>query len=539
MGMRGVGRARRAAAAAVAAGATAAGVLVGLPASAETAAEAGMIDATPPGLGYATTVELTDGGLYVAGLAWPDAQLWYRKWHEDGDRVALGNTQLVAIPVLDFVDGLGADGDTAVWRDQYAGVLMARTDDGTTTPLGHLQPVNDYADGWMTGVDVVARADGNGAFSIVLEAVPPGEGVQAWDARTNGTEAVWRTYDGAAGSEWLHVAPLGADGLAAGSATAVAQAGLLGGELPTWIGPFDLADDLLAWSEDGDDLPAVVRWVDPSDPTAEPGEITAPTEVSALAVDGSRIAYSHDVGGGQTVVVDVADPTVPVATFPVLAHDLDLHGDLLAWASDDSVGVASIGDRELGVAPSFSDVTPQTAFVPDIDWLTLSGIASGYADGTFRPLAPVSRQAMAAFLYRAAGSPAWEAPATSPFADLGPSSEFYDEITWLADQGITQGYDGPAGSVLFRPTAPVSRQAMAAFLYRYAGVEADPSEVSPFVDVPTDHEFYAEIAWLADAGISTGSDWGDGRFAFLPGAAVSRQAMAAFLHRMDGLGAPA
>jgi hypothetical protein len=53
----------------------------------------------------------------------------------------------------------------------------------------------------------------------------------------------------------------------------------------------------------------------------------------------------------------------------------------------------------------------------------------------------------------------------------------------------------------------------------------------PFPDVGATHTFYAEITWLADTGITGG--FADGTFR--PGAAVTRQAMAAFLRRYDDL----
>jgi hypothetical protein len=48
----------------------------------------------------------------------------------------------------------------------------------------------------------------------------------------------------------------------------------------------------------------------------------------------------------------------------------------------------------------FPDVAVSNAFCGDIAWLAGQGIAAGYADGGFHPTAPVSRQAMAAFLHR-------------------------------------------------------------------------------------------------------------------------------------------
>ena len=67
------------------------------------------------------------------------------------------------------------------------------------------------------------------------------------------------------------------------------------------------------------------------------------------------------------------------------------------------------------------------------------GITTGYPDGTYRPLESVERGAMAAFFYRFAGSPAYSAPVASPFSDVSAGSQFYREISWLAEQRY---YDG-------------------------------------------------------------------------------------------------
>jgi hypothetical protein len=115
----------------------------------------------------------------------------------------------------------------------------------------------------------------------------------------------------------------------------------------------------------------------------------------------------------------------------------------------------------------FSDVATGHVFKDHIAWLADEDITTGYADGTFRPGQPVLREQMAAFLYRLAGEPAWEAPATSPFTDIPTSHVFYDEITWLAELGITTGYDNGDGTKSFRGSQPVLREQMATFLYRY------------------------------------------------------------------------
>ena len=110
----------------------------------------------------------------------------------------------------------------------------------------------------------------------------------------------------------------------------------------------------------------------------------------------------------------------------------------------------------------FVDVATNNPFYKEITWLAAKGITTGYPDGTFRPYDSVNRDAMAAFMYRMKGKPAWTAPTRSPFSDVTPSTQFYKEITWLAATRITTGY--PDGT--YRPRNPVNRDAMAAFLYR-------------------------------------------------------------------------
>lgn len=110
----------------------------------------------------------------------------------------------------------------------------------------------------------------------------------------------------------------------------------------------------------------------------------------------------------------------------------------------------------------FSDLTPQSPFYREITWLAQTGITTGYRDGTFRPADPISRGAMAAFLYRYAASPEFTAPELSAFTDVPTTGGFYKEIHWLRGTGITLGYsDGT-----FRPMDSIQRGAMAAFLFR-------------------------------------------------------------------------
>ncbi|GAB2536603.1 5'-nucleotidase C-terminal domain-containing protein [Brachybacterium huguangmaarense] len=174
----------------------------------------------------------------------------------------------------------------------------------------------------------------------------------------------------------------------------------------------------------------------------------------------------------------------------------------------------------------FRDVTPQTRFAKEIQWMVDTGISTGYPDGTFRPVQPVTRDAMAAYLYRMADSPTVTPPRAQPFTDVTPQTEHYDAIIWAYQQGITRGW--PDGT--FRPTLPIERNAMASFVYRYAGSPkvAAPT-TAPFSDVPVGSPFATEIAWAKQEGITNGFPDGS----YHPTAPMNRDATAAFLHRMQ------
>jgi hypothetical protein len=182
------------------------------------------------------------------------------------------------------------------------------------------------------------------------------------------------------------------------------------------------------------------------------------------------------------------------------------------------------------------DVGASSRFCDEIGWTVRNSVLGGWPDGTFRPGATLSRQAMASLLWRYAGEPV--APAGPSFGDVPGDHRFASAIAWLVSVGIADGY--PDGT--FRPTAPVSRQAMAAFLHRYLvwrnGSLPSGAYSADFTDVPPGHRFRTEIRSLASHAIVQGSYQWDGsqyRLVFDTDSPVSRQAVAAFVFRADNL----
>ena len=266
----------------------------------------------------------------------------------------------------------------------------------------------------------------------------------------------------------------------------------------------------------------------PTGVTAVAGDRSATVTWTAPADNGSpvtRYTVSSSPAGAWTSVTGATS-----AVMTGLVNGIDYTFTVRA-SNAVGTGPASVPSAAVRYTP-LTDVAPDDQFAGDIAWLVGRRIAGGYTDGTFRPAAPVSRQAMAAFLHRFWGGEDVP-PAASAFRDVPLDATFAREIQWLSARGISTGTPQADGTRLFKPVDPVSRQAMAAFLYRFADSPAFTPPATPtFADVPAGSPFYREVEWLASTGVTTGSTTADGSTVFRPADPVSRQAMAAFLHRL-------
>ncbi len=177
-------------------------------------------------------------------------------------------------------------------------------------------------------------------------------------------------------------------------------------------------------------------------------------------------------------------------------------------ADGQDAGSAAPISAPAGCDTTFTDVACSHPFYEEIEWLAREEVLQGFSDGTFRPRRDAPRQAVAAFFHRIAGAPdppegGWPDPG---FWDVPASHPFYDEIAWFAAEGYTEGFSDGG----FHPSADVTRQAFSAFAYRYAGSEPGPFEDPGFSDVPSSHPFATEIRWMARYGITSG--YPDGGF---------------------------
>jgi spore germination protein YaaH len=173
--------------------------------------------------------------------------------------------------------------------------------------------------------------------------------------------------------------------------------------------------------------------------------------------------------------------------------------------------------RNFKVLP-YSDIEDSTHW-QDIVWLSEQEITYGCADGLFCPKGSVRRDAMAGFLSRALSLPG---TSTNYFSDDdGMTLEV--SINRIAAASITLGCD----TARYCPTRSLTRAEMASYLVRALGLP--PATKDHFTDDDgTTHE--AAINRLAEAGIASGC----AANRFCPTQVVTREQMAAFLHRALG-----
>ncbi|QIK63676.1 hypothetical protein G7068_11080 [Leucobacter viscericola] len=191
--------------------------------------------------------------------------------------------------------------------------------------------------------------------------------------------------------------------------------------------------------------------------------------------------------------------------------------------------------------PVFADTPLSHKFYKEIDWMECMKYSTGWRQPAGKPLYKpqdnLERQAMAAFIYRMEAPKGYVAPAVSPFADVKPTDSFYKEMAWMYEMKYSTGWAEPSGKPTYRPHEPLSREAMAAFIYRLeaskdaAAKNYKAPAKSPMADMKPGMKFYKEISWMYDTKLSTGNKVGDTK-EYWPKDDLSRQAMAAFIYRL-------
>ena len=174
----------------------------------------------------------------------------------------------------------------------------------------------------------------------------------------------------------------------------------------------------------------------------------------------------------------------------------------------------------------FADVSSSDWFYNDVRYVYEKGIMDGTGADRFSPNAPLTRAMIVTILYRMAGSPS--VSGSSDFTDVAAGKWFAKAVAWAAANGIVNGY----GSGLFGPNDPVTREQLAAILYRYAvygGMTAVTLEenLGSFADTAQLSAYAIQaMNWAVGQGLINGSGSN-----LVPKAQATRAQVAAIIHR--------
>ena len=182
----------------------------------------------------------------------------------------------------------------------------------------------------------------------------------------------------------------------------------------------------------------------------------------------------------------------------------------------------------------FSDVAADAWYADAVTYVRDNGLMSGTSDKTFTPGGTMTRGMLVTTLYRMAGSPSLENEDLGyPFADVPGDAWYADGVYWARLAGVVGGYSEDQ----FGPDDPVTREQIAAILWRYAGSPAAESGTD-FADEGSISAYAAQaVDWARANGIVNGVE--DNRF--LPQSSATRAQVATILRNyltMEEAGEP-
>lgn len=175
---------------------------------------------------------------------------------------------------------------------------------------------------------------------------------------------------------------------------------------------------------------------------------------------------------------------------------------------------------------AFSDVKTSAWYHEDVQYVSENGLMKGTGENLFSPDATTTRGMIVTILYRLEGEPS--PTGACPFQDVASGKYYEKAITWAAENGIVSGFSADT----FGPDQNITREQMAAILYRYATYKkydvSTAGDLSKFPDADKVSSYAVDaMKWANAAGLINGSS--DGKL--YPAGNATRAQVAAILTR--------
>lgn len=180
---------------------------------------------------------------------------------------------------------------------------------------------------------------------------------------------------------------------------------------------------------------------------------------------------------------------------------------------------ASAAEADTG----FSDVAADAWYAEAAVYCRDNGLMNGTTATTFSPNATMTRAQLCAVLYRMAGSP--ETTGRDAFADTPDGAWYEDAALWAVRNRIMSGYTADT----FGPHNSVTREQLAAILWRYAGSPAAEAGEAYADEASIASWAVTAVDWARTCGFINGMSDGS----FRPDGQATRAQVAAILMRYD------
>lgn len=165
---------------------------------------------------------------------------------------------------------------------------------------------------------------------------------------------------------------------------------------------------------------------------------------------------------GTTIDLAQYAPTKSGATFEGWYADKGLTKKITSVKLDANTTVYAKWTEAPVSSLPFGDVKTADWFYNDVKYVYEKGMMAGTAADVFAPNATTTRAMIVTILYRLEGSPA--VTGTSAFVDVPAGQWYTDAVNWAAANQIVKG----TSATTFAPNDSITREQMAAILYRYA-----------------------------------------------------------------------
>ena len=180
---------------------------------------------------------------------------------------------------------------------------------------------------------------------------------------------------------------------------------------------------------------------------------------------------------------------------------------------------ASAAEADTG----FSDVAADAWYAEAAVYCRDNGLMNGTTATTFSPNATMTRAQLCAVLYRMAGSP--EMTGRDAFTDTPDGAWYEDAVLWAVRNRIMSGYTAST----FGPHDPITREQLAAILWRYAGSPAAEAGEAYADEASIASWAVTAVDWARTCGFINGMSDGS----FQPDGRATRAQVAAILMRYD------